>query len=200
MTLTEWIGRFNSATAEIEANAALIMLEVGTEAKRLISDRVIKRGEKADGSKFHSPNNPSGYSQIPMLVNRHYFHNKGAANMIAGSKKKRQELKWVTIKRGEKNVRLFELPRGYEQYRELHNRRVDIVNFSFTNRMWNNIQVKEYNRKEVIVTALNKEEHKKLSGLSKRFGWLLELSEKEKSYLRGVQKKRIVEILNKHGV
>ena len=59
---------------------------------------------------------------------------------MPGSKQKRRELKWVTLQRGGRNIKLFELPGGYKEFRDIHGRQTDHVDFTFTGKMWGNIK------------------------------------------------------------
>ena len=96
-----------------------VMLEVAQTADTMIKDRVIKTGQNAEGQYY------PGYSTKPMLTNlsKDVYDVKNGSNITNkaraekyGSKKKRKELKWVTLQRGGKNIRLFELEGGYRSF------------------------------------------------------------------------------------
>ena len=128
-----------------------------------------------------------------------------AYNNIAGSKEKRKALKWVTIggssglsyivsaggsgmtNEGKGGAKLFELPGGYKQFRDIHGRQTGFVDFSFSNRMWANIKVvstpSEHNSGIARIAATTPEDEKKLAGNTKRRGHILKLSKSEITYL-----------------
>ena len=83
------------------------MLAVASDAVAMIRQRIIYSGVDAEGNKYDA------YSVKPMLANCSGMA-KTACTKIAGSKQKRRELEWVTLKRGGKNIRLFILPEGYK--------------------------------------------------------------------------------------
>lgn len=104
-------------------------------------------------------------------------------NQLTGSKEKRKDLKWVTIKKADKAARLFELDGGYKEFRDLHGRRTDIVDFNFSGEMWANIQVvssdAEHEQGHARISTLSDEENKKLAGNTERKGEILMLSNGE---------------------
>lgn len=195
-----------------------IMVRLGNEALVLVRNRVQEEGENAKGEKFKA------YSKKPMLANFTSFKTKDAYNKIAGSKAKRKELKWVTIggasgfasflsvsagtSKGSTNegrgARLFEIPGGYKQFRELHGRPGDIVNFTFTGRMWGNIKLvsdmSELNMGVAIIKATEAEQKKKLEGNTKRRGEILALSKSEENRLAELYNVYIEAGLRKYGL
>lgn len=200
MTIDEYGNRLGGLVAEIQARREQILAGVGMNAIKLIRTRIVETGKKANGSKFASPDNPSGYSRKPMLTNYTAFWKKSGHDFIAGSKAKRRELKWVTLKKGNRAIRLFVLRGGYEQFRQLQGRRTDIVNFSFTNTMWNSMRVKARQGDTVTIGVTRQENIKKMEGLNKRFGRLLELSKDEDARLRVDMKKDVLNIVKKYKI
>ena len=106
-----------------------------------------------------------------------------ACSSIAGSKTKRKELKWVTLQRGGKNIRLFELPGGYKQFREIHGRQTGFVDFTFTGKMMGSIHIlsnpSQHSQGVVVIGPNTDEEQKKMAGNEKRKGEILNLSDSE---------------------
>lgn len=200
MKMSDFINQLDMAVRELDQQQGNMLLELATIATADIKDRVIEQGRRADGRKFASPNNPTGYSRKPMLANHTGFWNKSGAERIAGSKSKRRDLKWVTIQRGGRNIKLFELEGGYEQFRELQGRRVDIVNFSLSGRMWANTNIKSASKNKVTIGGLTKETNDKLEGNTKRFGKILDLSETEVRRLKNDYVGSIVQILSKYNI
>ena len=176
MTIPELNQKLDSLVNDITQNLGTTMVQVGSEALVYVRERVMNSGIDAEGQKYEP------YSTRPMLANCSSMTGN-ACSRIASSKEKRKELKWVTIKRGDKNIRLFELPQGYKQYRELHGKQTGFVDFSFSGRMWSNIKIKsdqsEHNSGIVRIGATTEEDNKKLEGNTKRRGDILKLSKSE---------------------
>ena len=109
-----------------------------------------------------------------------------AYSNIAGSKDKRAELEWVTYK----GRKLFELPGGYKQFRELHGRQTGFVDFTFTGRMWNNIKLvsdrAELNSGVAVIKPTEDIQKKKLSGNTEKRGDILALSKAEEQRLADI--------------
>lgn len=156
-----------------------IMVKMAHEALALNSTRVQKEGESSDGNKFDP------YSTKPMLASRKGMTQNAYAS-IAGSKQKRKELDWVTIN----GHKLFQIPGGYKQYRDLHGRQSSFVDFNFTGRMWNNIKLvsdrSELNSGVAVIKATEDLQKKKLAGLTERKGEILGLSKEEEKRLADV--------------
>jgi hypothetical protein len=202
----------------------VLMQKLGLDALALIKKRVQQTGINAEGEKFDP------YSTEPMLVGKKSFKTEKAWNKIAGSKPKRKELKWVTIG-GDKGFssflevssggvgpsesggkHLFELKEGYKEFRELHSRQTEYVDFVFSGRLFGNIKenipgdVKitsdqaELNSGVVTIAATQELEKKKLSGLTKRKGEILALSKKEEIQLSGYYDKWVGDLLHKNGL
>ena len=164
----------NDMAGQVNGN---IMGTIGLEALEMIKKRVIKTGTDAEGQKYKP------YSTKKMLANRAGM-NVSAYNKIASSKAKRKELKWVTID----SHKLFEIPGGYKQFRELHGKQTAFVDFSFSNDMWNNItlisKASDHNNGTAIIGTKDKIQNAKLEGNTKRRGDILDLSNKEQDELK----------------
>jgi hypothetical protein len=182
--LGDFIRRFDATILDIEHDQGKLLLEAAMDAKAAVIKRIIETGINHEGGRFGSPNNPGGYSRKPMLVNGGSFWKKSGNDAVAGSKEKRKELKWVTIKKGGRTIKLYELEGGYEQFRQLNDRPTDHVDFSFTNRMWTNTGIISKSDSEVIVGPISEENRKKMTGLTERFGTILALNDEEIDTLR----------------
>ncbi len=193
MTSQEYDRRMTKTIGDMEKDRSKMMVYIGTEARKLIFERVHDTGVDAKGQKY------APYSTRPMLTNCSTMI-LSACSKVAGSKEKRKELKWVTV-RGHK---LFELPGGYKEFRQLHGRQTDHVDFSFTGKMWNNINLisstNEHQQGVVIIGARTDEEKKKLEGNTKRKGDILDLSNKELTYLSEKYKVNTLEIIRNNGL
>lgn len=177
-----------------------IMVKMASEALALNRQRVQETGKNAKGESFDK------YSTKPMLSGSKNM-TKSAFATIAGSKKKRAELKWVTIggsgfssylaesagtggPRNTGGVHLFVIPGGYKQFRELHGRQTGFVDFTLSGRMWNNVKLvsdrAELNSGVAVIKATEELQQKKLEGNTKRRGEILGLSKNEEQRLSDV--------------
>ena len=173
-----------------------IMAQIGQDALVTIRERVINTGVDADGQAY------SAYSSKPMLSGCKNFINKSACP--AGSKAKRKTLNWVTLKKGDKNVRLYEIEGGYKEFRELNGRQTGHVDFSLSGRMWQNIKVvsknDEHNAGVTRIAATTDEDKAKLAGNTERRTDILKLSVTEINQLSEDFGLRLTQIFRNHGL
>jgi len=197
MTLKEYNERLEKVLRDTETRLGNTMVKLGSEALTLVRQRVQETGKNAEGQRY--PN----YSSDPMLTNCSAM-TTSACSRIAGSKNKRKELQWVTLKRSGKNIKLFELKQGYKQFRELHGRRTDFVDFTFTGKMWGNMHIlsskSDHDNGTVIVGPTTEEEMNKLKGNVNRRGQILDLSRDEITQLSNDFKIDIVKIFKDNGL
>jgi hypothetical protein len=194
MTIEQFNINLNNTVKELQSELySNVMPRLGSEAFTMIRKRVQESGTNAEGSKF------PGYSTRPMLTNCSTMI-LSACSKVAGSKEKRKELKWVTLK----GNKLFELPGGYKQFRELHGRQTSHVDFSFTNKMWNDINVissaSDHAQGMAIIGAKEVQEKKKLEGNTARKGEILDLSQKEIDYLLGQYNLQVLKVFKDNGL
>jgi len=194
MDIPEYNKRINGVVKDLQSGAhAEVMVKLAIEAVRLIKIRVQETGVNAKGQKFKP------YSTKPMLANCSTMI-LSACSKIAGSKAKRKELDWVTIK----GHKLFEIPGGYKQYRELMGRQTNYVDFSVTNNMWNDINViskqSDHQKGIAIIGAKQDIEKKKLAGNTKRRGDILDLSAKEIEELKVTYNLGVLQIFRNNGL
>ena len=192
ITLIEYNRRLNGVISDLKHGShGKVMIQIATEALTLVKKRIQERGENAEGSKFKP------YSTTPMLAS-HKGMTGSAYSKVAGSKQKRKELKWVTIG----GHKLFELEGGYKEFRQLHGRQTEFVDFTFSGRMWNNIKLKssseDHNSGIAIIGATQEEEEKKLEGNTKRKGEIMALSNKEIKILTHSYEQGILNIWRKN--
>jgi hypothetical protein len=202
ITLIELSNQLNAFANDLTGQQqGALMQKLGLDALALIKKRVQQTGINAEGEKFDP------YSTKPMLTSRKSL-TQNADSKISSSKAKRKELKWVTIN----GHKLFELKGGYKEFRELHGRQTDYVDFVFSGRLFGNIKENipgdikitsdqaELNSGVVTIAATQELEKKKLSGLTKRKGEILALSKKEEIQLSGYYDKWVGDLLHKNGL
>ena len=182
MSPEELDNKFTKIVSDTHSELGKLMVQAGEEALSLIRQRVQEEGKDAEGNSF------TAYSTKSMLSGCSGFLNK--SKCPAANKKKRKELKWVTIARGTPTMRpLFEIPGGYKEFRELNGLQTDHVDFTFSGRMFGNAKVKgdikvvsnisEHNSGVVRIGATTELEKKKLAGNTERRGPILKLSQSE---------------------
>ena len=178
MKAEEAIKHMDQIIAESVNEFGVVMLQVAQTANTLMKDRIVETGIDAEGKPFPP------YSTNPMLANcSNKYISVAVCSQLAGSKEKRKQLKWVTVNKSGKNVKLFELEGGYKQFRELHGRRTDIVDFTFSGEMMANIQVvssdDEHRQGRARISTLSDEQNTKLAGNTDRRGDILMLNDSE---------------------
>lgn len=196
MDFDEYMKRFNSVIEQLTGAEGLrIMTTLAFDAQAKVVNRQINTGVMASGKKYT-------YSKNPMLVNRTSFVVKSGYNTIAGTKEKRKELDWVTIKKGTKIVRLFVLTGGYSQFRDLQGRQTEFVDFSLTGRLWKNVNVLpgSVTAVEAVIGASEEINKKILEGLGARFEKVLNLSQKEKTDLTARHGDLVAKVFHNNGL
>jgi hypothetical protein len=171
MKSEEAIKHMDQIIAESVNEFGVVMLQVAQSANTLMKKRIVETGLDAEGKPFPP------YSTKPMLANcSSKYMSKAVCTDLSGSKEKRAELKWVTVK----GAKLFEIDGGYKEFRDLHGRRTDIVDFTWTGEMMGNIQVvsseSEHKTGLARISTLSDAENLKLSGNTDRKGEILALS------------------------
>ena len=199
MTVQQLNSKFEKVIDELTGDSlGNIMIGIGLEARKMIYDRVHGTGANAEGQKY------TPYSTKSMLSGCANL-NSAVCERLIGSKNKRSEKKWVTLdklNKAGKKIRLFEIPGGYKELRELHGRQTGFVDFAFTNRMWNNIKLKQdrmnLNRGIAVIGTTEDTEQKKLAGNTARRGEILKLSQAEITELSGKLDNKIQEIFKRN--
>jgi hypothetical protein len=178
-----------------------LMVKVAISAFSFIRERVQETGINANGQKF------APYSTKPMLVGAKSFRAKKYATQMLGSKPKRKELEWRTVG----GHKLAILQGGYAELRRLQNMQTDHVDFSVTNEMWNDINVRkdgsglvsnqsDHMQGVAIIGAKLEKEKKKLAGNTKRKGDILDLNQKEIDDLKLTYNLGVLQIFENNGL
>jgi hypothetical protein len=197
MTIQELDNKFDKIIGSLKGNEiGDIMVKIGSDSLGLIRKRIQQTGIDSEGQKYRP------YSTKRMLTNCGSLTTDGC-QVIASSKAKRNELKWVTLQRGGRNIKLFELPQGYKQFRDIQGRQTNFVDFTFhyTDNMMSNIKVildrNENNNGIVTIAATNPKEKIKLKGNADRRGPILKLSKSELSWINGQFANEIQKLINR---
>ncbi len=200
MNIDELNKSLNNIINDTQSRLSQAMYQNASLALALISQRVINKGIAADGGKF------GNYSRKKILLgySKNSPFNKVYIN-LASSKKKRSDLKWVTVKHSSKSVRLFELEGGYKKLRSLYGAQTNYVDFFLTGRMWGNVKIKSVVQGSDYVTAIvgasDESEQKKLEGNVKRFGKpILDLSKEEEKTIVDNIRNDLVSLFKKYGL
>jgi len=97
-----------------------------------IENRITTTGKAADGLMF------SPYSTKPFWTTGRMQKSNRLRNWAIGN----PSVKWMTVKYGEKNVHLFQVPGGYKQAREIEGLQTQYKDFEFSGQMWRMFGVK----------------------------------------------------------
>jgi len=196
MNFSELNNKFDAIINDIQSNEmGNIMVSIASDALVTIRERIKESGTNAEGGQYPP------YSTNPMLSGCKNFIQKAACERYV----KKDDTKWVMIDRGTPQMRpLFVIPGGYKEFREIQGRQTGFVDFSFSNRMWNNIKIvsdnSEHNQGIARIAATTDEDKKKLEGNTKRKGKILKLSQSEISELSRRFSTKITQIFERHGL
>ena len=199
MTYEEYNKSMDGVISDLQTGAhAVVMVKLAVNALSMIKQRVQETGKDAQGNSY------SGYSTRPLLVGKSSFIQLSAAQVLLGSKKKRKALEWRTIGKGENARRLAILNGGYKDLRNRQGRQTDHVDFSYTGRMWSNINIRstqsDHQRGLAIIGAGTPEDKKKLEGNTERKGEILDLSQSEIDKLNEIYNYEVLNIFHKRGL
>jgi hypothetical protein len=170
-----------------------LMVMLGHNALAKVRQRIQQKGKDSEGKDWMP------YSKKSMLSGSKNMTTE-AFNKIGGSKKRRRELKWVTVENRGKKVRLFRLEEGYKQFRELHGAQTNYVDFTFSGRMWLNTSVTSESNNVVVVKPQNDTELKKMEGNVKLRGKILALTKEERDEVLSLYDQGILNIYRKNGI
>jgi hypothetical protein len=195
MTFPEYNKRLDGVIKDLQTGAhGAVMVDMALNALTLIKKRVQEKGVNADGGKYKP------YSTKPMLVGGKSFIQKSAASALLGSKDKRKGLKWRTVN----GHKLAILDGGYKQFREMQGRQTSFVDFTFTGKMWKDINViskpSDHQRGLAIIGARNEKYKDVLSGNTKRRGDILDLSHQEIEQLKESYNIGVLKIFRQNGL
>ena len=161
MTLDEYINKLENALQQIEREGERQVAIAGADIAALVTNRVIQKGENADGGKF------TPYSNTP--VPAYWYIGKGRRNASDSAVK-------AKAKKGEKI--------SYKEFRQLNGLNVAFKNFEFTGAMWRNFRVLRVEQSgfkfSAIIGGAIPMEQNKIDWLSKQEGRIIiEPNEKE---------------------
>lgn len=192
MTFPELDKKYDNIVRDLATARGQMMVDLGVSALMMIKKRVQETGTDAKGSKYRP------YSTKAMLVGC-----KGMNVAVCKSffgKEKNKEHQWRTVN----GRHLAILPGGYKQFREMHGRQTSHVDFSFSNSMWNDINVisnsGQHQQGIAVIGARQDIEKKKLAGNTERRGDILDLSQKEIDQLKTQYNLQVLQIFRNNGL
>ena len=166
--------------ARIKANDLADQIEQGAlgaalgraamNARALIQGRIINTGINAEGENFPPYSTKSMYAWCGNMT-------------VSACAKAQVRYKRKRPKGSTEPLRSFLLKNGYEEYRELHGRQTEFVDFMFKGDMWADITLttseSEHKKGKATVTAKSPDQYKKLEGNVARKGQILDLNDEE---------------------
>jgi len=169
MTLEQAITKIDQLRKKVVTDLPKEIVQIASvDIAAMIADRVVKTQTNFRGNKF------SRYSTRPILTSGTTIKSRRVWQAMASSKRKRRELDWVTIKKGGKNIHLFEIKGGYAELRKIEGFTNTNKSFEFTTEMWRKFGVKKvtYSGGVIRITLGGKtdESQKKINMNSKREG------------------------------
>jgi len=184
----------DNVVADLQSGAfGEVMFAAANDALGLIKTRVVYSGENAEGQQF------APYSTKPLWTGRPRMTEK-AYDKVAGSKKKRRELRWATFNKG----RHFLLVGGYKEFRELHERQTAFVDFTFHGDMWSSIKIisdkTRHDSGEAIIAPDNQTDFAKLEGNVARRGDILMLNASEIEHVSKIINEGLIDIWKRNGL
>ena len=190
MTPNQLVNKYSNVIRDM-SNQGEIMAQVGVTALTLIKKRVVEKGEDASGSKY------KGYSTKALLVGNSSFIKGNVANSFF----KNPDTKWVTV---DKTKHLGVLPGGYKQLRDMQGYKTDHVDFTYSGRMWSDINVisttGDHNKGIAMIGSKTEEGNDKLAGNTERRGDILDLSQKEIAEISQALNLNTIKIFKKNGL
>jgi hypothetical protein len=207
MTIQELDSKFTDIINDLQGGElGKIMFDIGAYARRWIYFRITETGLDSEGREYKS------YSTKDMLVGCKTFRAKDCTSFFSSP-----SIEWKSLRKkgvqkpakGEHNKkddywRLAVLKGGYKQLRDLSGKQSDHVDFFFSGRMWQDINIistyDEANQGVVRIGARKEEEKVKLSGNTARRGEILKLSQPELRELSVIYNNKIADLFHKRGL
>jgi len=201
MTEEETRARMNALADDID-NGALgeALGRAAMNANALINDRIVKTGKNAEGSLYPPYSTNPMYVWCPEDKKRDKYGrmtDKACAKAQARYKRKRP-------KGSTEPLHSFLLVGGYKEYRELHERPTQFVDFLFKGDMWGNITLvttsDDHKKGKARISAPNPDQYAKLAGNTQRKGQILDLNQEEIKLIAQVIGDELEDLIAKHGL
>ncbi len=179
MGISDLINKYSNMLKELPAERQRVALEIGNNAKALISSRVQNEGLNDKNEKFPL------YSKNPLPLNYFVSSNKGADT------------------RFKKDVNKGVISSSYENYRKYHGLPTDKRTTTFTGDMWKDviaeITLQTETTTEVTISARSKHNQDKINSNSKYAkANILSLTLEEEALINEVHKKSVENFLKKY--
>lgn len=181
MDFSELQKAIKKAKAEIQASLISEGNVIGADAAALVEDRIVTKGEKAEGGKF------SPYSTKPVAAFRYFGRSRNSSGE-QGVRKAAKEKRGVS----------------YKDFRELNGLNTSVKNFQFTGEMWRgmgvvNVRLISYSVLEITIGGKNPRSKFLLNAHSERENSnLTEPSKSELQIISETVQTRIVNILKRN--
>lgn len=151
MTLSELSQRIDTALDRIESEVEQQAAIAGSDLVALITNRVIQKGQNADGGNF----SPYSTKEVPAFL----FFNKSRNNSAEATVRKKAKKKE---------------PISYKDFRELNNLNTNFKNFEFTGSMFRGFRLLKVEKTttgvKITIGGSNPDSEKKIGWLSEQEG------------------------------
>jgi len=200
VTLDEAIRRIEKLEGMVARDLPIFIQErLSHSAIDMIENRVRVQGKNWRGGNFKP------YSTKPILSSGTTAKSKAVGRTLASSKSKRRQLEWRTVEHKGRKVRLFIVPGGYKQIRQIEGLQTGHKDFWFTTQMWRGFGVKRVQKTKNQVTVrlggTNQESQDKIDANSEREGVnIINISDSELKDLAKMVDKEIQRYINKLGL
>ena len=197
MTINELIANLEKSNDYLKRQNKRIVEQVAIQSqlniKALVQRRIQQTGKNANGKKFGNYSTKEMY--FPLSSSFKNIKGKGKSpksnkNIGKGNKKRLRKTRYAMG--------------GYDEIRDVLGLPTDFIDFTFSGDMWANIGVvaKQISSDTVLVTVAgkNKITNDKLTGLSQRFGIILELNDFELKLIAEAVANAIVQVFERFNI
>lgn len=218
MTLDEYIYAVDAFLYTLEQEMPAVADEIALNALALVKNRIVDQGQGIKGAH---------YSTHPMLATKDQFivesafkqtqiestrlsrddkgkvkRKKDGSLVRKGSTKQKRGL-WIKFPKASKAVPVMVLEQGYKEFREIQGRQGNVVDGSYTGKMWQGttIVARISNRKNVwasVIGGNNQEAQNKLAWMTDKYGPFLTVFPEEEQMLATVYNARLQSLLNRY--
>jgi hypothetical protein len=200
LQLDEYIKDFHKFRGKLLTDLYLIVQQyAAAQVVNDIEQRTVQTQTNYKGGKY------STYSKKPTLSSGTTEKSSAVFRALAGSRTKRRQLDWVTVRSSGKNIHLFEVPGGYAQIRRIEGFSNTRKSFEFTGQMWRGFGVKKQKKTttkfSIIMGGKTVESQNKIDENSQREGIaIIGMSKQEQRLMEQILDKKMNKLLQKYDV